>query len=362
MIDLLVKTLKSARLTLVLLLLLSFLALLGTVPRPVESVERSASSFARLLGFRNTFRSPLFVGATALLAVNVLFCTAQRFKGSHTRRLRSLPDLVMHLALVLVICGGGVKAIWGTVRTVTVPVGTETGSVYDWKSEADVPLGFVLRVVRLDFDYHPVRALLGVRDSRTGAKIGVVEIGEGKKVPLPRTGWTAGLLSIDRQSGLAQFAVQTPTAAGEISLSLAPGPGASAEFEGAGFTLVAFKDEVKMVRALVNATVESGLVIERWLSPNGGVDVEGSQLALTSWGNDQFGNPFAGFQVSRDPGAPLFWAGCVLLACALPLHAVGRSRRRTRTAVTVPVRAGDAGSGATISRDYRGTARRRDPA
>jgi hypothetical protein len=349
MIAFLVKSLQSARMTLALLLLLSLLALIGTIPPATAPAKQSPSSIASLLGFRNTFRSPLFVGATALLVVNVLFCTAQRFKGSQSRRLRNLPDLVMHLALVLVICGGAVKGIWGSVRTVTVPVGTETGTVYDWTREADVPLGFVLRVVRLDFDYHPVRALLGVRDSRTGAKIGMVEIGEGKRVPLPQVGWTASLLGIDRQSGLARFAVQTPAAAGEIALSLAPGPGASVEYLGAGFTLVAFKDDVKMVRALVNATVESGLVIERWLSPNGGVDVEGSQLSLTSWGNDQFGNPFAGLQVARDPGAPLFWAGCVLLAVALPLHVVGRSRRRTRLARTVPVKADDAGSGATIS-------------
>jgi hypothetical protein len=111
-----------------------------------------------------------------------------------------------------------------------------------------------------------------------------------------------------------------------LTLGLDPGPGASAEFGGVRFTLVAYRDEERMVRVLVNALSESGLVVEQWLSPNGSLAVGGTDVFLTAWGRDEFGNRFAGFQVSRDPGAPLFWAGCILLVCAIPLHLIAKRR------------------------------------
>jgi hypothetical protein len=112
-----------------------------------------------------------------------------------------------------------------------------------------------------------------------------------------------------------------------VTLALEPGPGSAADFGGTRFTLVAYRDEERMVSVLVNALSGSGLVVEKWLSPNGSLVVGGTEVFLTAWGRDEFGTQFAGFQVSRDPGAPLFWAGCIVLVCALPLHLVLKRRR-----------------------------------
>lgn len=322
--------LRSSRLTLVVLFLLALLASVGTIPRAADAPGTPASpgpALQRFFGIESTFSSPLFLALAGLLVVNILFCTVHRFRRSKRGRGQRFLDLVMHLSLVLVAAGGVLKVNLGVVRTVAVPVGAETSAVYDWKSGTDVPLDFTLRVVRFETEYYPFRARVGVRDPRSGEKIGVAEVVEGRPVPAPGGG-ELGLEEIDRERASATFSVRTPGDRGRVSLALAGGPGATTEFGGRGFTLLAFRDEEKSVRALVNIVRENGLVSERWLSTNGSLEVDGTKIFLTAWGRDRFLNPFAGFQVSRDPGAPLFWTGCVLLAAAMPLYFVAKRRRR----------------------------------
>jgi len=113
-----------------------------------------------------------------------------------------------------------------------------------------------------------------------------------------------------------------------VTLGLAPGPASSADSGGVRFTLVAYRDEERMVSVLLKALTGSGPVVEAWVSPNGSLAVGKLRIFLTAWGRDEFGNPFVGLQVSRDPGAPLFWIGCVILVCALPLQLIVKLRRR----------------------------------
>lgn len=322
---------RSAKLTLALLLVLAVLSVLGTLPRASEgeiATPRPATRVERWLGIRETFSSPVFLAATSLLTANILFCTAQRYAHAGRRRVSMLPDLLMHLSLVLVVAGGTVKGFRSVVRTVPVPVGTEASSAYDWKAGSDQPLGFALRVVRLDTEYHPFRARVGLRDLRSTQKIGVIELLEGSQGTSVGGGVEMRVLGVDRARNRADFLVKTPTGEGRISLSLESGPESSAQFGELGFSLVAYKDEVKMVRAMINAMQESGLVTEAWLSPNEGVEIGGAQVSLTAWGRDRFGNPYAGFQISRDPGAPLFWAGCIFLVVTIPLHLILKRGRR----------------------------------
>jgi len=322
---------RSARLTLALLFFLALLALLGTIPRAPVTGDRAFSplkNLERFLGVRETFSSPVFIAAAVLLTANILFCTAHRYKRAGRGPALRLPDLVMHLSLVLVIAGGAVKGVAGVIRTVSVPVGSETDTIFDWKTGADVPLGFVLRVVRFETEYHPFRARIGLSKPQTAEKVGIAEVVQGHAGSAPPGGVEISFLDVDREQAQADFLVRTPEAQGRITLSLAAGPGSHAEFGGVGFTLVAYRDEVKMVRALISAVLESGLVVEKSLSPNGSVDIQGEKISLTAWGKDKFGIRFAGFQVARDPGAPLFWAGCTLLVCAIPLHFLARNRGR----------------------------------
>lgn len=331
MIFRLAAALRSVRLTLGLLLILASLALMGTIPRVPEAADRSlptTKSVERFFGVRDPFRSPVFLVATVLLTANILFCTVHRFGRSQRNRTLMLSDLVMHLALVLVIAGGAVKAIAGAVRTVSVHVGKETNTIFDWRVGADVPLGFALRVVRFETEYHPFRARIGLSDPRSAEKTGVFEVAQGRAGGVLPGGVAIGFLAVDQEQGRARFMVETPEAQGQIALELASGPGSQAQFGGVAFTLVAYQHEEKMVRALVSAVQESGLVAERWLSPNEGVEIQGTRISLTAWGRDEFGNRFAGFQVAHDPGAPLFWVGCLLLSGAIPLHFLLRIRRR----------------------------------
>lgn len=321
--------LRSARLALVLLLALAAMSVVGTIPRgpgAPGSPPQRGTAIERATGFRDTFRSPVFLTLAGLLCANVLVCTAHRFARPGRQGKAALPELVLHLSLVLVVAGGAVKAALGSVGTVVVPVGTEVASAIDEDGNG-APLGFALRVEKLEKTYYPFKAMIGLRDPRSGEKIGLVEVVEGRGAASAPGGVSLSDAVVDRAAGSLSFQIATPAAEGRISLMLAPGPGAAAEYGGIGLTLVAYRDEVRTVRALVSTVHDNGLVEERWLSPNGGMSVEGTRISMTAWGADEFGNPFAGFQLANDPGASLFWLGCLLLGCALPAHYLARIHR-----------------------------------
>lgn len=303
----LLPALRSAKLALALLLLMALAAAAGTAGRPLLS------------------------GLGALLTANILFCTLQRLRAARARGLRSITDPAMHLALVLVVLGGAGKALVGTTWTAVVPVGTETGTGYDQKRDADVPLGFAMRVEGLDLGHYPFRALVGVSQPETGRKLGLVEVGDGAESASAEGGVAIRFGAVDRELGRVHLHVRTPAAAADLALGLTAGPAAAAEAGGLRFTVVAFKDEVKSVAARLRVTHPGGGSDEFRLSPNEGRSVGGTRICLTAWGRDRFGIPYAGFQLSRDQWSPLFWAGCILLSCALPAHYLALARRRRET-------------------------------
>lgn len=323
--------LRSVRFTLLLLFALALLAGFGTVRGDAEVAREAARTgfdLQRLFGLRRTFSSPAFLTAIFLLTLNIVLCTLHRCRGAGWKRRAVTPDVLLHLSIVMVIAGGTGKVIHGVVRTVVVSVGTETGTVFDWTARADVPLGFTLRVERFLTEHYPFRARVGLSEPGTGRKIGIVEVVEGRPEGASVAGVKVALLGIDRERRQVDLSVTTPSSSGRVSLGLTAGLRASAQTGGVVCALVAYRDEEKGVKARLRAVRENGLASEQWLSPGGSLEVDGTQIFLTAWGRDEFGNQFAGFQVARDPAAPLFWAGCILLACALPLHVVGKLRRR----------------------------------
>ena len=83
--------------------------------------------------------------------------------------------------------------------------------------------------------------------------------------------------------------------------------------------------DLRQVRAKLALAVPGAPAQEEWLSTNDRVSRGGASVFLTGWGA-RAGNRFCGFQVVRDPGAPLFWAGCILLALAAPAHLLLKGR------------------------------------
>jgi len=308
----LLRLLKSARLGLGLLLGLALIAGIGTIPG----------------NLKNTFSSPLFLAVVAVLLANIVACTTHRFRLHRGKSPLLILDVLMHLAILVLVIGAVLRVVIGSVGTMSIQEGQEALEIYDWGSRRTIPLEFTLRVKKVVMEHYPMVVKVGVRDAGSGDRIALLEILEGSEKIADGPGVGVRLLGVDRVEERIGCLVRTPAGEGRIRLDLRSGPGATADYGGYRFTLVAFRDEIKMVRALLSTRSADGSVVEHWLAPNERVRVGGANLFLTAWKTDPFGNHSAGLQVTTDPAAPVFWAGCLLFVAALVGRTVLKFRGR----------------------------------
>lgn len=327
------RVLRSSALAVALLLALAVLAAVGTLaPVPGEGeAPGPGSPLARFVGLEQTFRSPLFLGLVALVAVNVVACTWHRFslrRRQRAARLRTLTDLLIHAALLLILAGGLVKGVFSFTGTQNIYVGESTATVYDWGERRDTPLGFDIRIDEFHEGFYPLRAQLGLHRVATGERLGLIEVLEG--VPAASPGREVGLrvAGYDSAAGVIRFTVAVDGAERRVDLATKAGEAASARVGGYELTLVAYRADLKEARAHVSLIERGVAVAAGWLSPNTSLRHRGLSLFLTAWGADPQGKRVCGVQVVRDPGAAAFWAGCVLLALAIPGHFLAKGRPR----------------------------------
>lgn len=289
------------------------------------------------------YSSSLFLGIVALLAVNVSFCTLHRFSkgGARIRGMRGATDLAVHVSLLLVMAGGAAKSVFGRVLTQNVAVGTETGTMYDWRTGRDEPLGYTLRIDAFRVERYPLQVAVGVRRVATGEKVGLVELREGRTARVPDAAMELAEPSYDPSAGLVTVTLRSPAGERRLSFPARPGEEESPEAGGHSFVLVAWRSEVRAARAEASIIDGGRRVARGILEPNGSFSHGGTSFFMTAWGTDQFGIDYCGIQAARDPGAPLFWAGCILLALAAPLHVASRARRGAAASGLFPGNAED---------------------
>ncbi|MHB1349071.1 MAG: cytochrome c biogenesis protein ResB [Desulfobulbaceae bacterium] len=244
-----------------------------------------------------------------LLGSSLTLCTLRRLK---TLRISTL---VIHLGALLILVGGLISS-FAFVATVNIYEGTSTDTVFDWGVEKDVPLGFDLRVARINTAFHPVEV-----------KVGILRNGRQAELVLTRTGDTFGLDGyrvrvgeLDPRARTLALAVEsadgrlvgTLTTSGRRDLP----PGFPLDFR-----LVAFRDPV-LKRVWVDLALhkDGELLATGTSEVNQPLRWQGMQFFLTRVEADQSGRPYAGIQISRDPGIPLVYAGFVVLGLGLLLH------------------------------------------
>lgn len=341
------KVLRSRELAVYLFLVVSLLALYGSLI-PAEKAETVLGRFGggllllgRTLGLVDTYHSPLFVFLMVLLCVNLAFCTVSRFlrrgsvpageAGGRRSAVRWL-DLLLHASVLVLLAGGAAKGLWGFTGTKNIHVGTTANTVLDWRLGYEVPLGFSIAVKDRVDEYYPAEMRIGVANAATGEKLGLVEVGGRYGEGLPAAGVSLSLLDFDRAGLRARLGAVIDGREVEFELL--------GEEEGGGtdtvgpyiFTLVAWRQELKTVRSLLTILEGEEAVKEEWIAPNARVSFKRTSLYQTAWGEDQYRNPYVGIQVVRDPGGPVFWAGGILFSLTLPLYLLvrhgGRSSRR----------------------------------
>lgn len=324
--------LRSSYLAIILLLAIAALAAVGTIVAQTGPEAPSGSSllpysWARVVGLRGTYSSPLFLLLVALLAINVAACSwhrlSRRTKGAG---LRGASDLLMHASLLLLLAGGTFKVIFGFVGTQNIHVGTAAGTAYDWRTGRDVPLGFQVVIGEFQEIFYPVRAKIGVRRVSTKEKVALLDVVQGAQSAYREGGLVVKIVGYDPDRGSLRVEVQAQDSSEELALATSAGaePVKAGGYE---LSLVAYRADLKQIQAHISVLESGALVKREWLGANDTIRHQGTNLFLTAWGTDDNGKRYCGIQFVRDPGGGVFWAGCVLLALAVPLHLFAKGRR-----------------------------------
>jgi cytochrome c biogenesis protein len=357
----------SLRLTLWLLALLALVAALGTmnlIPQglPPEEYGRSyglAGKVLLVLGLDRYYQSIPVQGLFLALTVNLLCCGLGRSltgvrdaagRGSPSVRLaftdreraaRALADAgfrihtgeklratrrpwaflgfpLVHLPPLLILLGAWWGTAGGAVYTKIIPVGAIAETAYDWSVRDEVALPFAVRVTAVRKEYYPHELKVQFRVAGSEATT-EIQVKEGETFDLPGTQYRGVAERFDPESKLLTYFVLD----GDRRL----GPFVKGSEEGAPVLIrpSAFLDSPeKQVRADVSLYGADGsLLREAAISVNHPLDHEGFRVFLTAWGADGEGNPYAGFQFTRDPGQSLLWVGSVLLCAGLLLLLFG---------------------------------------
>lgn len=346
------RTLRSGRTAIALLLATAITAAAGTLYTPeqareafLSTVGEQGAAVAKAVGFVDVFRGPLFAALLLAVVINVSLCTWHRlpligvfsspYPGGPLRRWTVLADATMHLSLIVVLAAAAVESRFGFVGTKNIPVGVSEGMVFDWRAGREVPLGFEIEIEKLGMSFFPVVAKIGVTDIASEKRLGLLTALEGGRSEIDGGDLELEDLRYDpRSSTLEMVAIQQGKPV-QVRFSTSQKGPTTAIAGRHRLTLVAWRRDLREVLAEV-AIRESGQDVQRGLlKVNGMMRHRGWELYLTGWGRDEYGIDFAGIQVARKPGALFFWIGSALFSACLPLYlflrrGVSDSRRLAR--------------------------------
>lgn len=323
----------SLRTSLALFLALILLSMVSTIPFPsAEQTPGWLRSAARLVGVDATFHSPLFLALLAALGLNVVLCTWRRVParlrgGTRAQRKMAWLDAGVHLSLIMILIGGGGKALLGNVGTGYLFLDLPETTFVEPLSGTVSPLGYGIVLRERRDEFYPLHLRLGVSERATGNKLHQFEIIEGAPGRAIAADSPVAVRVLSTDGNLVLLAAGPAGAERRVQLTLTAGAGPFATFGAYELTVTAYRRDLRTVRGRVALLEEERVVREAWLEINDGVSHRGTKFFITGWGEDEFGNRYLGIQYSQDPLAPVFWAGAVLLAVLVPFFLLLRHRR-----------------------------------
>lgn len=225
---------------------------------------------------------------------------------------------LVHLAPLLIVAGAFWGSVSGFIATQNIHVGSITESVFEWGTEKQIELPFAISLDDVHLHYHyplqlKVKALLEADEER------VITTKEGEEFLIPGTDYSAVVEKYDNVENDLHYFIKS----GNTRL----GPFSRGVEEGAPIKLrpLQFKGEVKQSEAIVTFFgADRAELFSTAIEVNGPAKVMDYSVYLSVWGNDSEGRPFAGFQITKDPGQPPLWTGAVFLSLGVFIILFGR--------------------------------------
>jgi hypothetical protein len=236
-----------------------------------------------------------------LMSLNLILCTVQRIRSL------AKPVIVIHTG-ILVTFAGVVISTFGYIATINIYEDSSMDTVYRWDKEKDMPLGVDLKVKNIHLTYYPFPVKVGVL--RGEEKVGLFELKTGASFPLEN--FEIKVESLDLPSKNLRVSVLNEG----HSIGSAETDGTSdlpADFP-YDFKLVAYQDS-PLRRAWVDLEIskDEQILAKGTSEVNSPLTWGKINFHFTKLDYDPYGNPYAGIQITYDPGLPYVYAGFIFL-------------------------------------------------
>ncbi len=352
---------SSVKLTLTLLLGLSLVAIFGTI-WPVEqgNIER----------FELYYQSVWFRLLLGFLAVNLGACTWRTFvrvAGSKKRLLAHLDSLkpvtgqvsydlprgnineledrlqkqgyrtnrsgdrllarrglagqwalpIMHLSILAIMLGAWAAQL-GFVGTLNIYVSHQSDTYFDWGVEEDLPLGFTFRLDNFEPQYYPIDLRFATYDKQSREQLQEFESREGKTVVISPELSVQVLRFLPEEQHLILGVIRDGVQLGEYHSLSGQRTYPNSIDLGVEIKPTAFRDPIlKQLQSEVSILENGEVVRQGVIEVNKPLVHRGVAIYQTAYNREESGFWSCGFQMSKDPGEPLVWAGCIALVLTL---------------------------------------------
>ncbi len=310
-----VRFLSSTKLAVALCLVLSAEGIAGSL------LYRGNTEIA-VRGAFNIYRSPLFLVPAGLLVLNILFCLGKRIPSLPPKSARTWAFAGMHLGIVLIAAGMVLDGAYGFLGTKNFYVGLPESTYFDWKEYRERSFPFAIEIVGTEVRYHPLNLQVGVMNP-AGGKTGIFTVREGVPFEIRERNIrvTPRRFDIEAKTLLLDAEVDGRTQSGLVST-----PARFAKVEGYAVYTVSFHDpEPSEFVVRVRFRPGGGAWTEKVIGANRPAAFGGTSFSLVNLGADRYGNPYAGLQMTREPGEPVAWAGAILFGLSLLVRFLRRA-------------------------------------
>lgn len=299
--------LSSTKLTIALCLLLAAGGIAGSL------LYQGNTALAKPAAF-NVFRSPFFLLPAGLLVLNVLFCAGCRLRAMPAGQPRTWTFAGLHLGFLLLAAGLLLDGLYGFIGTQYFPVGAPYSGYRNWRSGLDETFPFTVEVTDAEARFHPLNLRIGVKDAG-GNDLGPFVAREGVSFSVPKGDLvvTPRTFDVGRKTLLVDA-----RAGGKVSSGLTASADRPAVLAGYAIAPVAYADpEPSGYIAKIRFTAPGRPPEERVVRTNQPADFGGISFCIAAFTSDRYRNPIVGLQMTREPGAPVFWAGALLFGISL---------------------------------------------